>query len=134
MYTLKDVCSLLNLTEHTVRYYCDEGLVPSLERDKNNRRLFNEESIEWLRGIKYLRDLGMSIDAIKKYELLCQEDGLSAIEKRYDMILEQVKLAHEELLNAKQRLDFLEKKANHEKLILEQVIKDDKNPNKKHNV
>lgn len=34
MYTVKDVAKLLDLTEHTVRFYTDKGLVPSLQRDK----------------------------------------------------------------------------------------------------
>jgi len=34
MYTVKEVAKLLDLTEHTVRYYTDKGLVPSVQRDK----------------------------------------------------------------------------------------------------
>jgi hypothetical protein len=44
MYTVKEVAKLLNMTEHTVRYYTDMGLVPSLKRDKNGNRLFDEKS------------------------------------------------------------------------------------------
>ena len=56
MFTVKDVSKMLDLTEHTVRFYTDKGLVPSVKRDKNNIRLFDEESINWLTGVKYLRD------------------------------------------------------------------------------
>ncbi len=55
MYTVKEVAKLLDLTEHTVRYYTDKGLVPSLQRDKNNNRLFDQQSINWLRGAKHLK-------------------------------------------------------------------------------
>lgn len=41
MYTVKEVAKCLNLTEHTIRYYTDKGLVPSIKRDKNNTRIFN---------------------------------------------------------------------------------------------
>lgn len=39
MYTVKEVAKLLGLTEHTIRYYTDKGLVPTIQRDKNNIRL-----------------------------------------------------------------------------------------------
>ena len=44
MYTVKEIAKLLNLSEHTVRYYCDMGLVPSLKRNKNGNRIFDEAS------------------------------------------------------------------------------------------
>ena len=34
-YTIKHVCEELHLTVHTVRHYCDMGLVPNLTLDKN---------------------------------------------------------------------------------------------------
>lgn len=33
MYTLKQACQILNLTEHTIRYYTDIGIV-EVKRDK----------------------------------------------------------------------------------------------------
>lgn len=47
MYSVKEVAKLLDLTEHTVRYYTDKGLVPNIKRDKNNNRLFDDKSINW---------------------------------------------------------------------------------------
>nr|WP_319941496.1 MerR family transcriptional regulator [Metabacillus sediminilitoris] len=52
MYTVKEVAKLLELTDHTVRFYTDKGLVPNLKRDKNNNRLFDDDSIKWLIGAK----------------------------------------------------------------------------------
>ena len=40
MYTVKEISELLDMTEHTIRYYTDMGLVPSIKRDKNGNRLF----------------------------------------------------------------------------------------------
>lgn len=45
MYTLKQACQILNLTEHTIRYYTDIGIV-EVKRDKNNHRLFDEQAIQ----------------------------------------------------------------------------------------
>lgn len=132
MYTLKEVCEMLDLSVHTVRYYTDEGLIPHMKRDKNNRRIFDDQSLDWLRGTKYLRELGMSIESIKQYHILCQQDGEDAIKQRYEIVLEQVENAKKELEQAQKRVEFLTKKADHEKLILDHVIEDSKNPGKKH--
>jgi DNA-binding transcriptional MerR regulator len=61
MYTVKEIAKLLDMTAHTVRYYTDIGLVPTLKRDKNGNRPFDEESKNWLIGIKNLSGSGMSI-------------------------------------------------------------------------
>lgn len=45
MYTMKEVVKLLDMTEHTVRYYTDKGLVPNVQRNKNNTRIFDDQSI-----------------------------------------------------------------------------------------
>jgi DNA-binding transcriptional MerR regulator len=129
MYTVKEVAKLLDLTEHTVRYYTDKGLVPSVQRDKNNNRLFDDESINWLRGIKYLKQCGMSVKDIKTYVDLCLE-GDSTIHERYEIILKQKAVALAQLEEAKRRVKYLEDKANHYLDIINHVIPDDTNPGK----
>ena len=43
-YTLKQFAEMFHVTEHTVRYYTDIGLLPC-RRDSANRRVFDEESV-----------------------------------------------------------------------------------------
>jgi DNA-binding transcriptional MerR regulator len=127
MYTVKEVSKLLDLTEHTVRYYTDKGLVPSVQRDKNNNRLFDEESISWLIGVKYLKQCGMSVEDIKSYVDLCLE-GRSTIQERYEIIMKQKAIALEQLKEAKQRAKYMEEKVNHYLDIINGVVSDDTNP------
>jgi DNA-binding transcriptional MerR regulator len=127
MYSVKEVSKLLGLTEHTVRYYTDKGLVPSLQRDKNNTRLFDEESINWLIGVKHLKQCGMAVDDIKSYVDLCLE-GRSTIEERYEIIMNQKEIAQAQLEEAKQRAEYMEEKVNHYLDIMKGVISDDMNP------
>lgn len=129
MYTVKEVAKLLNLTEHTVRYYTDQELVPSVQRDQNNNRLFDDESVNWLTGVKYLKQCGMSVKDIKTYVDLCLE-GDSTIQKRYEMILEQKAAALAQLEEAKRRVKYMEDKANHYLDIVRQALPDDTNPGK----
>ncbi len=127
MYTVKEVAKLLDLTEHTVRYYTDKGLVPSLQRDKNNNRLFDDESINWLIGVKHLKQSGMSVEDIKTYVDLCLE-GNSTIQERYEIILKQKAIALNQLEEAKLRAKYMEEKANHYLDIINGVAPDDMNP------
>lgn len=127
MHTVKEVSKLLDLTEHTVRFYTDKGLVPSVQRDKNNNRLFDQESINWLIGVKYLKQVGMSVEDIKSYVDLCLE-GNSTIQERYEIILKQKEIAQAQLEEAKRTVKYMEEKANHYLEIVNGVIPDDTNP------
>ncbi|QNV51618.1 HTH-type transcriptional regulator AdhR [Bacillus velezensis] len=87
MHTVKEAAMITGLTEHAVRFYTDKGLVPSVQRNKNNICLFDEESINWLFGVKCLRQSGMPIEDIKTYVNLCLE-GDSTIPQRYTLLME----------------------------------------------
>lgn len=65
-YTMKQMAELFGVTEHTLRYYTDEGLLPC-RRDGGNRRVFNEESVNWMQGILCLKGCGASIEDIRAY-------------------------------------------------------------------
>jgi DNA-binding transcriptional MerR regulator len=129
MHTVKEVSKLLDLTEHTVRFYTDKGLVPNLQRDKNNIRLFDEESLNWLTGVKYLKQCGMSVEDIKTYVDLCLEGG-STIQERYEIILKQKEIAQKQLEEAKRTVKYMEEKANHYEEVIKGAIPDDTNPGK----
>lgn len=88
-YTIKQFAEMFSVSEHTVRYYTDIGILPC-RRDGGNRRVFDDESANWMQGICCLKGCGASIEDIKEYCRLCllpeTEDTLKA---RYDIILKQ---------------------------------------------
>jgi len=127
MYTVKDVAKLLDLTEHTVRFYTDKGLVPNLQRDKNNNRLFNDDAINWLTGAKRLKKCGMSVEDIKKYVELSLA-GDSTIEERYEMIRKQKEAVLKQLEEVKLMAEYITNKEKHYRDILNLEIPDDTNP------
>jgi len=127
MYTLKEICKITNLTEHTIRYYTDQGLVPSVQRDSNNHRVFDEQSIDWLTGVKYLRECGMSIEDLKLYVKLCLM-GDDTIEERYDIIMKQKKVIDQKKNEILQCSKFINQKLQHYKDIKDKKIGDDTNP------
>lgn len=108
-YTIKDMCQKLNLTVHTVRHYCDMGLVPNLRHDKNGNRIFDEESLNWLQGAKFLRASGLSIPEIRHYFSLCQM-GKSSIKEREDILIRLKSESEKELAELQQRIDCLSDK------------------------
>lgn len=127
MYTVKEIAKRLNMTEHTVRYYTDMGLVPTLKRDKNGNRLFDEDSENWLIGIKNLRGSGMSIQAIKEYVDLCLE-GESTLEMRYKIIIDQKKKVEDQLKEINERYQYIDNKQKWYLDIMNHRIPDNSNP------
>ncbi len=81
MYTMMQVCRELNMTYQTLKFYCNEGLVPNVKRDPNNRRVFDERDLKWIRDLSCLKRCGMSIQEIKEYLALCLQ-GESTIPRR----------------------------------------------------
>lgn len=127
MYTVKEIAKQLDMTEHTIRYYTDMGLVPSLQRDKNGNRLFDEKSKNWLIGIKNLRGSGMSIQALKDYVDLCLQ-GESTIDIRYEIILEQKKILENQIAQMNERYQYILYKEKWYQDIMSHRIPDNSNP------
>lgn len=89
-YKMKDVCDKVLMPYETLRFYCNEGLVPNMERDENMHRRFDDKDVAWLEGVQALRACGFSIEELKAYMHLCF-DGLSTVEARQGMLAEKRK-------------------------------------------
>lgn len=85
MYTMMQVCRELDMTYQTLKYYCNEGLVPHVKRDRNDRRIFNEKDVKWIRDLTCLKKCGMSIQEMKAYLELCLQ-GPDTIPQRKEML------------------------------------------------
>ena len=85
MYTMMQTCKETNLTYQTLKFYCNEGLVPNVKRDKNNRRIFDEHDVAWIKSLSCLKNCGMSIKDMKKYLNLCLQ-GTSTIHERKQIL------------------------------------------------
>lgn len=127
MYSVKKISKKLNLSEHTIRYYTDLGLVPSLIRDKNGHRLFDEQSVNWLIGIKNLRGSGMSIQAVKEYVDLCLQ-GEKTLEQRYRVILQQKNLIEKQMTEVQAQYQYMTNKIKWYEDIMNHKIEDNSNP------
>lgn len=126
-YTVKEIADKMGMTAHTIRFYTDMGLLPC-SRDQNNRRVFDDESINWLKGIQCLRNCGVSIEDIKVYSDLCLSDSPDALQKRYQFMKEQRELAHQRLQEAQELAAYMDAKVQHYEDVLAGLILDDTNP------
>lgn len=88
MYTMMQVCRALDMTYQTLKFYCNEGLVPNVKRDTNNRRVFDEQDVKWIKDLTCLKNCGMSIKEMKEYLALCLE-GQSTILLRKEMLAQK---------------------------------------------
>ena len=88
MYTMMQVCRALDMTYQTLKFYCNEGLVPNVKRDTNNRRIFDEQDMKWIKDLTCLKKCGMSIQEMKEYLALCLE-GQSTILSRKGMLAQK---------------------------------------------
>ena len=85
MYSMKEACALTNMTYETLKFYCNEGLVPNVKRDKRNYRIFDEHDIKWIQSLNCLKNCGMSIAEMKEYLALCLK-GKDSIPQRKVML------------------------------------------------
>lgn len=127
MYSVKNIAEITHFSEHTVRYYTDQGLVPNVVRDENNHRVYDDKSIDWLKGCKYLKDCGMSIKNIKKYVDLCLE-GDDTLPERIEIILKQKEHAEQQVEEAQNRLSYVSNKLDRYYAIQENNLPDSTNP------
>lgn len=109
MYTSKQVCDQVGISYETLKFYCKEGLVPNVKRDKNNYRKFDEKNIAWLKGIQCLRKCGMSIKDIKVYMNYCLE-GESSIPERKEMLNKSKALLLKQIEEIYESINFINSK------------------------
>lgn len=129
MYTVKEVAERLEMNPHTVRFYTDHDLIPGLKRDKNNVRMFDEDSIAWLLGVKYLRECGMSLESIKCYIEMCLV-GNETLPERMEIVRQQRENILKQLMGMQNCLKYLDDKLDlYKKMIDGEITVDITNPN-----
>lgn len=85
LYTMMQVCRETNMTYQALKFYCNEGLVPNVKRDKNNRRVFDERDVAWIKSLVCLKKCDMSIQEMKEYLDLCLQ-GEASIPQRKEVL------------------------------------------------
>lgn len=111
MYSMKETCEKVGMTYETLKYYCNEGLIPNVKRDRNNYRIFDDNNISWITSLSCLKNCGMSISEMKEYLNLCLQ-GESTIPQRKEILA----IKKQDLIKKQEELqksiDFIDWKQN----------------------
>lgn len=99
MYSMKETCEKVGMPYETLKYYCNEGLIPNVKRNKNNYRVFSDNNIAWINSLSCLKNCGMSIAEMKEYLDLCLK-GQSTIPQRQEILA----IKKQELIKKQQEL------------------------------
>lgn len=111
VYTMMQACKQTNMTYQTLKFYCNEGLVPNVKRDKNNRRVFDERDIAWISSLICLKKCGMSIQEMKKYLAMCLQ-GEETIPQRKEMLARKQEALRESVKELEDSIAYIDWKQN----------------------
>ncbi len=111
IYTMMQVCKETDMTYQALKFYCNEGLVPNVKRDKNNRRIFDERDVAWIKSLTCLKKCGMSIQEMKKYLDLCLQ-GAETIPQRKVMLMQKQESLRETMRQVQESIDYIDWKQN----------------------
>ena len=109
MYSMREVCRQVGMSYETLKYYCNEGLVPNVKRDKNNYRTFDDRDIEWIKSLSCLKRCGMGITEMKEYVDLCLKGKASIPERKIILELKRNALL-EKLHEINECIDYIDTK------------------------
>ena len=127
MYTIKEVSNIMDVSEHTLRFWAKSGFFPFIKRDENNIRLFSQSDREGVKIVKCLRSVGTENKAIKRYIDLCII-GDSTIKERFEIIKATKQKAQQQMNDLKKQLDILEYKEGYYKNLIKNNSSDAWNP------
>ncbi len=107
MYSMKEVCKQTGLTYETLKFYCNQGLVPNVKRDENNYRIFDDRDVAWINSLNCLRNCDMSIQEMKAYIDLCLQ-GESTIPERKVILEEKRKALLDQMQELQKAIDYID--------------------------
>lgn len=111
MYSMKQACEETNMTYQALKYYCNEGLVPNVKRDSNNRRVFDEADLKWIKDLICLKKCGMSIQEMKDYLALCLQ-GEQTIPERKEMLSHKQEALRLSVRELEESISYIDWKQN----------------------
>ena len=127
MYTIKEVADMMEISEHTLRFWAKSGFFPFVKRNHNNIRIFSDDDLGWVRIVKCLRSVGTENKAIKKYIDLCII-GDSTIPERYEIIKSTKEKAVKQMQDLQKQLDLLDYKEEYYQNLIKHNLTDEWNP------
>lgn len=92
LHSMKEVCEECGMPYETLKFYCNRGLVPNVKRDANNRRVFDDRDVAWLKSLSCLKRCGLSIAEMQHYLELCVQGKQTIPERKVFLAAKQEQL------------------------------------------
>jgi DNA-binding transcriptional MerR regulator len=83
-YSIGELAKLLEMSTRTIRYYEELGLLNSVKRIENGRRIYTDDDVRRLKLIKRLKILGLTLSEMHELESMWQ------IHKTNDIVLKRL--------------------------------------------
>lgn len=109
MYRMKEVSLKTGIPYETLKFYCNEGLIPNVRRDEHNYRIFDDTDIAWISSLSCLKKCGMSIQEMKEYIDLCLL-GPSSIAERKNILARKRDDLEEKMKEVQESMNFIDYK------------------------
>ena len=109
--TIQDVSRRSGLSEPTLRYYEEVGLIGPIDRDTSSgHRRYRGEDLDTLQVLACLRAMGMGIEDMRTYQANRTRGRAAAAEQR-DLLLRHAERVEAEIETLRTHLDYLREKA-----------------------
>lgn len=101
--TIAEVAQRTGLTKDTLRWYENEGLIPSIARDGNGYRAYDEAAVRMIELVIRLRRTGMPVKEMASFVAMVRQGGdthdqrLTLLEDHRRRVLAQLAQLHEDL-------------------------------------
>ncbi len=107
---MKECCQITGLNYDTLKFYCNEGLIPNVKRQQNNNyRVFDDNDIQWIKGLMCLKKCNFSIKEMKHFLDLCLE-GKTSLNRRKEMLNKHKQQVLDQIEELNSAIDYIDKK------------------------
>lgn len=121
--TVHEAARLTGISEHTLRYYDRQGVMPFLERDAAGNRVFTDADFQWLQVVRCMKLSGFTLAEMRDYAGLVRR-GDETLAERLRVFEEHRERALEALEQLRAGLDGLEYKCWYYRVALEAGTED----------
>src|ERR1700691_3087470 len=109
--TIQDVSRRSGLSEPTLRYYEEVGLIGPIARDaKSGHRRYGDDDLDTLQALACLRAMGVGIEDMRTYQANRRLGNAAAAEQR-NLLLRHGKRIESEIATWQVHLEYLREKA-----------------------
>lgn len=109
---IKEASEITGVEASTIRYYEQVGLIPAVDHQSSGVRDFDDFYIGRINFVKNMRSAGMSVEAIKRYVDLV-DDEAEHVEQQKAILVEQINILTEKRDDLTATLDYLQYKVEH---------------------